>query len=54
MMHKLIDDWITMSAHVCNHNYHALYTIFTCELKFEDVTSQVIAWGEDAEGCNSP
>lgn len=44
MMHRMTDDWITMSAHVYDYNYHALCIIFIYKLKFEDATSQVVAW----------
>jgi hypothetical protein len=44
VMHQITTDWLTFSAHVYDHNYRALCTIFTCELMAEDWASCEIAW----------
>jgi hypothetical protein len=44
VMHQITTGWLTFSAHVYDHNYQALCTIFTCELLAEDADSCKIAW----------
>ena len=44
VMHRIKDGWLTLSAHVYDHNYRALCTIWTCELKAENQESCEIAW----------
>ena len=44
VMHRITKDWLTFSAHVYDHNYRALCTIFTCELMAEDASSMEVAW----------
>ncbi|CAM6085929.1 unnamed protein product [Calypogeia fissa] len=45
VMHRTLDDkWCTMSAHVYDHHYRGLCTIFTCELVSQDITSLQTAW----------
>jgi hypothetical protein len=44
VMHQIKDGWLTLSAHVYDHHYCALCTIFTCELKAENQQSCKIAW----------
>lgn len=36
VMHRIIGPWLTFSAHVHDHNYQSLCTIFTCKLQSED------------------
>jgi len=44
VMRRITIGWLTFSAHVYDHNYRALCTIFTCELMAEDSPSLEIAW----------
>lgn len=44
VMHQITIGWLTFSAHVYDHHYHALCTIFPCELRVEDEVSIEIAW----------
>jgi hypothetical protein len=44
VMYQITTNWLTFSAHVYDHNYRALCTIFTCELMAKDCTSCEIAW----------
>ena len=44
VMQRSTKDWLTFSAHVYDHNYRALCTIFTCELRSEDAASLEVAW----------
>jgi hypothetical protein len=45
VMHRMLDDnWCTMSAHVYDHFYRGLCTIFVCELASEDTASLQFAW----------
>ena len=44
VMHQIKDGWLTLSAHVHDHNYCALCTIWTCELKAENQELCEIAW----------
>ena len=46
VMHRINTGWLTFSAHVYDHNYRGLCTIFTCELMSEDAESQETAWRE--------
>lgn len=44
VMHRVTTGWLTFSAHVYDHNYRALCTIFTCKLRAKDAASLEIAW----------
>lgn len=44
VMHRIHTRWLTLSAHVYEHNIRALYTIFTCELKLECSSYLATAW----------
>jgi hypothetical protein len=45
VMHRMHDNkWCTMSAHVYDHFYRGLCTIFICELVSEDAHSLQTAW----------
>ncbi|CAM6093771.1 unnamed protein product [Calypogeia fissa] len=45
VMHRTLDDkWCTMSAHVYDHHYRGLCTIFTCELVSQDTLLLQTAW----------
>lgn len=44
VMHRCTKGWLTFSAHVYDHNFRALCTIFTCELRGEDAGSLEKAW----------
>jgi hypothetical protein len=46
VMHRITTGWLTFSAHVYDHHYRSLCTIFTCELMSEDAESQETAWRE--------
>jgi hypothetical protein len=44
IMHQITTGWLTFSAHVYDHNYRVLCTIFTCKLLAKDVDYCKIAW----------
>jgi hypothetical protein len=45
VMHRMLDNkWVTMSAHVYDHHFCGLCTIFTCELVSQDTASLGIVW----------
>jgi hypothetical protein len=44
VMHQITTGWLTFSAHIYDHNYRALCTIFTCKLLAKDADSCKIAW----------
>jgi hypothetical protein len=44
VMHRINTKWLTLSAHVYDHDYRALCTIFTCKLMAKDAPSCKIAW----------
>ena len=52
VMHRCVDKkWLTMSAHVYNHFYRGLCTIFVCELVSEDTSALQTAWSVMRRVC---